>query len=215
MVLKRLNFFLFHNIIDLFFPERCPGCERYTKPEKYCFCSDCLTQIIPAPLSNEKILSLAIYEGPVKQAIHNLKYRKIKWIAFAFAVWMNDFLQKHNGIEFDLIIPVPLHPIKEFQRSFNQSWLIAYHLGKMQRKQTEYAAIVKIKNNRSQTELDNTKRKENVKGVYKVKRASLIENKNILIIDDVYTTGATVEEISKTLIKAGAAKTTVLTVART
>ncbi len=92
---------------------------------------------------------------------------------------------------------------------------MAYHLGKMQRKQTEYAAIVKIKNNRSQTELDNTKRKENVKGVYKVKRASLIENKNILIIDDVYTTGATVEEISKTLIKAGAAKTTVLTVART
>ncbi|MCM8788569.1 MAG: hypothetical protein NC907_02135, partial [Candidatus Omnitrophica bacterium] len=164
------TFLLFHHIIDLLFPERCPGCNRYAVCREYCFCSDCLMHIIPAPLMKKEIYSLAIYEGPVKQAIHTLKYEKRKWIALSFARWMNNFLNAHPEIKFDMIIPVPLHPVKEFLRSFNQSWLIAHELGKMQRKPAVYDIVIKQKNNRSQTDLHTVERKENVRGVYRVKK---------------------------------------------
>lgn len=214
MVLKRITFSLFHNIIDLFFPENCPGCNGYRRPEKYCFCYNCLQQIIPSPSPNNKIFSLAVYEGPVKQAIHCLKYKKRKWIAISLAEWMNDFLNQHHEIKYDIIVPVPLHPIKEFQRSFNQSWLIAYYLARLQKKTALYSCLVKIKNNRSQTDLNNVERKQNVRDVYRVKRSSLIKDKNILVIDDVYTTGATAEEVYKTLKNSGAKTVFVLTVAK-
>ena len=147
-------------------------------------------------------------------AIHTYKYKKRKWIAFSFATWMNDFITQHSEIKFDIIIPVPLHPVKEFKRSFNQSWLIAFHLGKMQNKPAVYHALVKTKNNRSQTNLDINERKENVANVYKVRNTSIIKDKKILVIDDVYTTGATIEEVYKTLKKNGAREVKVLTVAK-
>lgn len=206
---------LFHNIIDIIFPENCPGCGRYEKRIKYCFCKSCIAQITPAPSQNDNFFSLAMYEGPVKNAIQSLKYGKRKWIAKSLAEWINDFLNQHKEIEFDLIIPVPLHPLKEFQRSFNQSWLIAYSLGKLQKKTAIYNCVKKIKNNRSQTDLDNVERKENVKNVYRVTRNTIIKKRSILIIDDVYTTGATVNEVSRILRETGAEKIIILTVART
>lgn len=148
------------------------------------------------------------------KAIHAYKYEKKKWIAHSFATWMHDFLIQHPEIQFDIIVPVPLHPIKEFRRSFNQSWLMAFYLGKMQGKPAVYHALVKIRNNRSQTNLDSDERKENVAGVYKVSRISIIKDKNILLIDDVYTTGATIEEVYKTLRRNGARQVKILTVAK-
>lgn len=211
---KKIKSLLFHHIIDLIFPERCPGCKRHAKIKKYCFCSDCLNHITPAASSDKKIFSLAVYEEPIKQAIYEMKYQKRKWIAREFAKWMNDFLKNHPEIEFDLIIPVPLHPVKEFQRSFNQSWLMAYYLGKMQKKPACYDGLIKIKNNRSQTDLKPEERKKNVENVYRTKRIALIKGKKILVIDDVYTTGATAEEVYKTLKKAGAKSVIILTIAK-
>lgn len=181
---------------------------------KYCFCRSCIIQVIPAPNQDENIYSLAMYEGPVKNVLQHLKYGKRKWISRPLAEWMNDFLNQHREIEFDLIIPVPLHPLREFRRSFNQSWLIAHLLGKLQRKPAIYDCLVKVKNNRSQTDLNNVERKENVRNVYKVMRDFLIKDKKILVIDDVYTTGATANEVSRTLKNAGASKVIILTVAR-
>lgn len=128
---------------------------------------------------------------------------------------MNNFINEHPEIEFDMIIPVPLHPVREFLRSFNQSWLMAHELGKIQKKPAVYDVVVKQKNNRSQTDLSPAERKENVRDAFKVKKASLVRNKIVLIVDDVYTTGATVEEVQKTLNRAGAKKSIVLTIART
>ncbi|MCM8815724.1 MAG: ComF family protein [Candidatus Omnitrophica bacterium] len=205
---------LFHNIIDLFFPEKCPGCNRYAEQKRYCFCNDCSIQIIPAQPIKEKIFSLAIYEGPVKIAIHALKYEKRRWVAKSFAEWMSDFLHQYPEIEFDIIIPVPLHPVREFLRTFNQSWLIACELGKIQKKPALYDVVIKQKNNRSQTGLNDIERRKNVINAYRVKKPYLIKNKTVLLIDDVYTTGSTVEEVQKVLYQAGAKKTIVLTVAR-
>ncbi|MGB9643478.1 MAG: ComF family protein [Candidatus Ratteibacteria bacterium] len=214
MALKKVKFLLFHHITDLVFPEKCCGCGRQTAIAKYCFCDDCINHITIAPSLHGRIFSLAIYEGPVMKAIHAFKYEKKKWIARSFAAWMHDFLIQHPEIQFDIIIPVPLHPVKEFKRSFNQSWLMAFYLGKMQRKPAIYHALVKIRNNRSQTNLTSDKRKENVEGVYRVSKIPIIKDKKILLIDDVYTTGATIEEAYRTLKRNGAREVKALTIAK-
>lgn len=214
MVLKKINYLLFHNIIDFLFPERCPGCKKHVKIKKYCFCSDCLAHITPIFSPDKKVFSLTTYEEPVKQAIYYMKYQKRKWIARKFAIWMNDFIVNHPEIDFDIIIPVPLHPVKEFQRSFNQSWLMAYYLGKMQKKIACYDGLIKIKNNRSQTDLKPEEREKNVENVFRAKRIHMIKDKKILVIDDVYTTGATAKEVYRTLKKAGAKSVIILTIAK-
>ncbi len=196
------------------FPERCIGCGRNTSIEKYCFCRDCLAHIIPAPQSNRYILSLAIYDGPVQKAIHAFKYERKKWLAKIFARWMSDFLSVHPEIEFDIILPVPLHLVREFHRSFNQSWMMAYHLGKLKKKPARPDILTKTRNNRSQTGLTSNERRQNVRDVYRVKRPRLIENSKVLVIDDVCTTGATAEEVYRTLKNAGAKKVYILTIAK-
>jgi len=214
MAPKKLRLLLFHHIIEMVFPERCIGCGRNIPIEKYCFCSDCLAHLVPASQPNNHTFSLTIYDGPVQKAIHTFKYERRKWLAKVFAQWMYDFLGDHPGVEFDFIIPVPLHPIREFQRSFNQSWLIAYHLGKLKKKPAVPNVLIKTRNNKSQTGLDSTERKQNVKDAYKVKKSSLVKNSSILVIDDVYTTGATSEEIYRTLKNSGAKTVHILTIAK-
>jgi len=121
---------------------------------------------------------------------------------------------KKEKIEFDLIIPVPLHWKKEFIRGFNQSALIGNYISRKLNKKMVQNVLVKSKNTVSQTELSAEERKENVKGSFKVKNCDIIKNKIILLIDDVYTTGATLEECKKILLKRGAKKVIILTVAK-
>ncbi len=77
-----------------------------------------MSQITPAASSGDNIFSLAMYEGPVKNAIHSLKYRRNKWIAISFAEWMNDFLNQHQEIKFDLIIPVTVTSFERISTVF-------------------------------------------------------------------------------------------------
>jgi len=205
---------LFNHIIEIIFPERCMGCGKRSHIEKYCFCTDCVVHITPAAQPNKYVISLARYEGPVRNAIYSFKYERKKWLGRIFARWMNDFLSAHPEISFDIIIPVPLHFVREFRRSFNQSWLVAYHLGKFTKKQAAANLLIKTKNNPSQTNLNSTQRKQNVKGLYKVKKPALIKDLNVLVIDDVYTTGATAEEVYRTLKNSGATQVYILTIAR-
>jgi ComF family protein len=117
-------------------------------------------------------------------------------------------------IEFDLIIPVPLHWKKEFLRGFNQSALIGNYISKKLGKKMYQNILIKSKNTKSQTELNEKERKENVKNSFKIKRNDLIKDKSILLIDDVYTTGATTEECKKILINGGAKKVIIITLAK-
>ncbi|HOC02380.1 MAG TPA: ComF family protein [bacterium] len=215
MAPKKLRLLLlFHHIIEMVFPEKCIGCGRNIHIEKYCFCNDCLAHLVPASQSSNHIFSLTVYNDPVQKAIHTFKYERKKWLGKIFAQWMHDFLVAHPDIEFDFIIPVPLHPIREFHRSFNQSWLIAYHLGKLRKKPAMSNVLIKTRNNKSQTGLDSIERKQNVKAAYRVKKPSLVKNSSILVIDDVYTTGATAEEIYRTLKNSGAKTVYILTIAK-
>ncbi|MCM8818195.1 MAG: hypothetical protein NC915_01770 [Candidatus Omnitrophica bacterium] len=121
---------------------------------------------------------------------------------------------KKENIKFDLIIPVPLYWKKEFIRGFNQSALIGNYLSKKLNKKMYQNILIKSKNTISQTELSENERKENVKGSFKLKNSGIIKDKIILLIDDVYTTGATTEECKKVLLKNGCKKVIITTLAK-
>lgn len=116
----------------------------------------------------------------------------------------------------DLIVPVPLHWTRLFQRRYNQSALLALGLGKRVGIPVLADALVRKKKTAPQGHLTRSKREKNIQGAFAVKpgKGAAIKGKNILLIDDVLTTGVTVSASARTLLRAGAAKVDVLTLAR-
>ena len=205
---KILSFF------NSIFHEKCMGCDSESRPEFYGFCEDCWRRIIFIEnCGKNNNWSFAKYEGPIKKAICDFKYLGKKSYGKNFGKLLCEFIKRNDFPDFDLIIPIPLHWKKEFSRGFNQSAIISVYLGKFLKKPVMLGNLVKIKNTVSQTQLSESERKENVKGSFKVKKQSLIKGKNILLVDDVKTTGATTEEAKRVLKKNGAKKVIILTVA--
>ena len=199
-------------IIDYFLKERCIGC-NIGYAENYGFCKDCFSKIIFINESFKDRFHIGRYEGPLKEAILKYKYNGRKSFAKYFSLLIEEKIKKEK-IEFDLIIPVPLHWKKEFIRGFNQSALIGNYISKKFNKKMYQNILIKSKNTKSQTELAEKERKENVKNSFKLKRNDLIKDKVVLLIDDVYTTGATTEECKKMLINGGAKKVIIITLAK-
>jgi len=110
------------------------------------------------------------------------------------------------GEDYDLIVPVPLHKKRKRKRGYNQMDLIGRRLSQLTGIPIETDSLVKIKDNEPQVGLSDNKRLENVKGVYDVKEPSLISGKRVLLIDDVMTTGATINECAKILMRQGKVK---------
>lgn len=195
--------------------ERCAACKGKTELNCYGFCSRCFRDLtFIANLHESEQQHIFRYEGHIKKIISDFKYGRKRFYGKKLAKTAAAFLQKEDVPEFRYIIPVPLHWKKEFTRGFNQSAVIAAYLGKMTDKKILFNILVKIRNTRSQTEMDGTGRKTNVKDSFRVKNGRFIKNSSVLLLDDVYTTGATVNEARKVLLKAGAEKVIVLTIAK-
>jgi ComF family protein len=132
-----------------------------------------------------------------------------------FAAWMNQ-AGAELVAEADLIAPAPLHWTRLAARRFNQAAWLAQALGKLSGKKVAYAALARVKGGKSQAGMDAGQRRRNVSGAFRVRPESrrLIAGKNILLIDDVFTTGATAEACARALKRGGAARTDVVTLAR-
>ena len=159
----------------------------------------------------EKARSSLKFEGDVQKAIHKFKYARYKFLAQPFAEFLFDTLQSTDW-DIDLISYVPLFPTREKNRGYNQSQLLAQELSKLTNIPT-FDDIVRLRDTPSQTHLSKKERRKNVENCFKVNNKVAVKDKTILLIDDVFTTGSTCDEISKELKKHHAKEVYILTVA--
>lgn len=160
--------------------------------------------------------SFSLYQGVLKDTILLFKYKKYKVLGKLLARIVYQGLKKDDrlwwGIE--VIIPVPLHPAREKTRGFNQSRVLARELGEIVNIDIIEGVLVKPINVPPQTTLTAKERRKNIKGAFKVSDKAKIKDKTILLVDDVFTTGATIQECSTVLINAGAKEVRGITVAQ-
>lgn len=162
----------------------------------------------------EKLFSPFPYEGVMKEAILLFKYHKKGGIITKFRELTLKYLSLHPPPPFDLIIPVPLHRRKRRERGFNQAELIGNIIGKALSIPLEKKVLKRVKDTPTQTGLSLKEREKNVKGAFKVVKKKRIKGKKVLLVDDVYTTGSTVKEVSLVLKKAGVRVIYVFTLCR-
>ena len=153
------------------------------------------------------------YEGILKQLIYEFKYHGKQEIAVILGDLMFDTLKQLPWPKFDYLIPLPLHSKRQRERGYNQAYLLAKVLAR-QSGIPIFCGLTRVKPTEHQTLLDKALRKQNLKGAFKTVNCRKIHNKTLLLIDDVYTTGATSGECSNILVEAGAKAVYVLTCAR-
>lgn len=187
-------------------------CDVCGKPlEEWYFpneCSDCMQ----TKHAFTKGFSCVIYDEMERKIIIDLKYNGKSYIAKNIAEIMYHRI-KQQDIHIDYIVPVPLHKKKENERGFNQSQLISKYLSKMLGIELKKDALMRTRYTQPQNQLTLSQRKRNLMNAFKVKNTSNLNNKNILLIDDVFTTGNTVDACSKELFTANVSAIYILTYA--
>jgi ComF family protein len=189
----------------------CPVCGRvFSAPEgDDHLCGPCQTD--PPPFARARAAVLYEEEGPSGQAIKRFKYSRRQDMLPVMHHWLRRPLCQKVAQAADLVAPVPLHPRRLRQRGFNQSVLLAQAFKEVR---LERELLTRVRHTPPQTGLNPKARRDNVKGAFAVPRPDLVKGKSILLIDDVFTTGATVKECARVLRKAGASQVDILTVAR-
>jgi ComF family protein len=185
----------------------------FFKQNREILCLDCKRK----KYSFEFSRSTGIYDKVLKKCIHLFKYYGEKKLAKPLGKLMVDYLVKNDEFKkrIDLIIPVPLHKNDLRKRGFNQSILLGRVVGNYFSISVGEKVLIKKKLTPFQANLSKKEREKNILRAFLVEKPKEIKGKNILILDDVFTTGATVEECTKELMKARAKNIFVLTLART
>ena len=230
-------------IIDYIFPPTCLLCNSFVdKQGTLCnicwvdvtFCPTSVCHICGLPFEyevEEKTLCgncvkltpffsharyVCLYDDKTKKLIFDLKYKDKTFLVPSLSKMIHN-IGKEYIEACDYIIPVPLHKKRLYNRKYNQSAMIAKQIAKLSNKPMFPSLLTRKKNTISQTGLSQEKRIANVYNAFSVSKQykMLVKNAHIVLIDDVLTTGATVNACSKTLIKSGAQKIDVLTFSRT
>jgi ComF family protein len=174
-------------------------------------CSGCLTE----ERYFTKARAIALYEGLMAEAISRFKYQRDSRLAKPLGTLLAEYQDpEFLFAEFDLMLAVPLHPQRLRQRGFNQSILLARRLSRTHSIPLDLKSLQRTRQTQPQTHLSGSERQKNIRGAFEVRKPEVISGKHVLLIDDVFTTGATVQECSKVLLKAGAKEVDVLTLAR-
>ncbi|MBT8043252.1 MAG: ComF family protein [Pontiella sp.] len=159
--------------------------------------------------------SAARYDGVVGEALRQLKYEKALWLATDMAELLHTcMLAEYPEKTFDLVVPVPLFRVRRRERGYNQSAVLARELGKRMPCRTVPNLLRRIRPTATQTNLTAPQRLSNVQGAFRSGPRRRLAGQRILLVDDVMTTGATVNVCAKALKKGGALSVHVLTVAR-
>jgi ComF family protein len=204
-------------LIRLITPPYCPCCgQPFRSPVALTYspeyrCGVC--RAAPPPFDHAR--AVGRYEGPLRQAIHLLKYRgKLQVKRPLLRLALEHFEIHFPAPVFDAIIPVPLHRERLMQREFNQATVLANGIARHLEVPMLERQLVRVRSTRPQVELSGRERRQNVRRAFAVTNAAALEDKVLLVVDDVLTTGATLGEVAKTLKAAGARQVDVFALAR-
>ncbi len=224
---------LINNFLDILFPRLCAGCNNVlTAGEKF-ICTDCLYNLPYTGYWKEENNPVAklfwgrVYlhnassymhfhkGGRLQNILHNMKYQNQKEIGFLLGEMLGKELLGTTYNSVDAIVPVPLHKSKLKKRGYNQSEYIAKGLSGILNKPVETEAVRRIISGESQTKKSRYERWENVMNIFDVEKPLSIEGKHILLVDDVLTTGATIEACAASVLKVPSVKVSAVTLAYT
>lgn len=201
----------FKDMFELFFPRICSACAINLQNHEQIICNSCLYSL-PKTNYHEKEenpvsqmfwgrtkvkYATAFYyfnKGSVFQKlIHKLKYKDEKEIGYALGLYFGSFLKNSMFKDVDIVLPVPLHPKKERSRGYNQSEWISLGISESMEKEHSTNNLYRNTHKESQTKKNRFERYENVSSVFSLHSPDKFKNKHVLLIDDVITTGSTIE----------------------
>ncbi|MBN1913782.1 MAG: ComF family protein, partial [Candidatus Omnitrophica bacterium] len=192
-------------------PPLCSICGRRLKNFSKNICPLCIRK----SLHFDRAFSPCVYEGPIKGLIHDFKYNNRAYLGPTLSRLMIDFIKEHNLLMdyLDLIIPVPLHRSRLREREFNQAEVLSKPIAAEFKKSLACDILKRHRATKVQAELQEHQRLLNVKDSFFVADRKAVMDKNILLIDDVLTTGATASEAARALKKSGAGIVFIMTLA--
>jgi ComF family protein len=187
----------------------CPRCGKVfgSREGTDHLCGPCQTE--PPPFTRAR--AALLYEDPAAEAIKKFKYGRRMDMLPVLQAWLRTPGCRELAAAADLLAPVPLHSKRLKERGFNQALLLARAFPE---KSLAREGLIRVRHTDPQSGLNPKQRRENVRGAFAAPRPAAVQRKHILLIDDVYTTGATVKECARVLLKAGAREVSVVTVAR-
>lgn len=219
-------------LVRLFYPELCACCDTELKGTEKTLCLACSLQLprtayhhITENRSYQNFIGRVpiiratsfVYfskEGMVQHLMHRFKYKGRKEIGYYLGQLFADELKKCNWLDtIDGIVPVPLHKTKNYRRGFNQACLFAEGISAVSGIPVLPRAVLRNKATESQTHKTRVERIENVRAVFSLKQPEKIKGKHLLLVDDVLTTGATLESCALELLKAERTRISIATLA--
>ncbi|MCD6423486.1 MAG: ComF family protein [Elusimicrobia bacterium] len=205
-------------LLNFIYPPYCGGCGKLLPlTTKSLVCDECRNFILScAPQisfnRNLKVITCTKYEGIAKNLVVELKFKGIKSLGRDIAKFMIFAFEKFlKGDNFDVIVPVPLHKKRMDERGFNQAEILAREISRATKIPMKKHILKRTKNTPSQRDFDKKGRFENVKNAFFSKS---VNGKKVILVDDVFTTGATISSCEKTLREKGAKEVVALVFAR-
>lgn len=209
------------DIISLFVPPLCPVCGAILLEGESCVCTRCK---LTAPLTGyahdvdnslyrtfwgivpieraSALLYFPSHESGWRRAIHDFKYRGYWRVARDFGEWMgHDLLSSEVFLGVDVVVPIPLHPFKKLRRGYNQSDYIGEGLTRVLGVPLSVGNVVRTRHNPSQALTRGSKRWDNVRDIFAVRHPEKLAGKHILLVDDVFTTGATIQSCAMAILR--------------
>jgi len=225
---------LWDHVLQVVYPRICPGCHVTAVNGNHSFCMDCIGELpftdhflCPenevsrhfygrANLANAGALLYFRQESRVQEIIHDIKYRRNKDAAYTLGLIAGYKIREsalYSGIE--VMIPVPLHPSREFKRGYNQSAVFGFGIREITGIHLDNHALKKLKASDTQTRKDRIGRVQNMSDTISLSDCSAVKDRHVLLLDDVVTTGATLEACIQSVFQGQPASVSVLTIAVT
>jgi ComF family protein len=222
-----------HRLFSLFYPRLCASCGRPLVENEDTVCLHCLYHLPRFAYQSSEDNELArlfwgrlpityaaagfvfASGGSLQTLVHKLKYEGRRQVGIVLGQQLGSTLSKHPEFQqADALVPVPLHPTRQRSRGYNQSELIAVGLSHATGLDVDTGLLARAKKTATQTRKNRLERWENMQNVFAVRAPERLKGRHILLLDDVITTGATIESAAQCLLDGGAGKVSILALAK-